>query len=80
MSYNDSYRIFMTLFLYIRLFINHHDYISMNRPWALCMFFARREAFFLVRKNQRTFIDNFFRAALQSEAEYDIIQKDILQR
>ena len=27
MSYNDSYRIFMTLFLYIRLFINH-DYIS----------------------------------------------------
>ena len=30
MSYNDSYRIFMTLFLYIRLFINHDDYISID--------------------------------------------------
>ena len=29
MSRNDSFRIFMTLFLlYIRLFINLHDYIS----------------------------------------------------
>ena len=28
MSYNDSYRIIMTFFFYIRLFINHDDYIS----------------------------------------------------
>ena len=28
------YRIIMTLFLYIRLFINHHDYISMM---SLCL-------------------------------------------
>ena len=27
-SHKDSYRIFMTLFLYIRLFINHDYYIS----------------------------------------------------
>ena len=28
MSYNDSYRIFMTLFLLYKTLINHDDYIS----------------------------------------------------
>jgi len=28
MSYNDSYRIFMTLFLLYKSLINHDDYIS----------------------------------------------------
>ena len=34
MSYNDSYRIIITLFLLYKTLINHHDYISIM---SLCL-------------------------------------------
>ena len=64
MSYNDSYRIFMTLF-YRRLFINLHDYISI-RSYKTTTLNPHNEAFGLNNKHPAEFSAGCFYCNLQS--------------